>query len=153
MYITYKLKYFNLALGSIIALAFALYFQHYRGLVPCELCILQRKVYVVIIILSILAIRIRLFRKLVTLAVAAEVAIAVYHTGIEQHWWQGFTACSSSLGSAQTLEQIRQQLMNSPLVRCDEPQWRYLSLSMAAWNAIYSFGLFIISLQTCRKSI
>ena len=35
-----------------------------------------------------------------------------------------------------TLEDI----MNVPLVRCDEVQFKFLTVSMAGWNAIISLG-------------
>jgi len=37
-----------------------------------------------------------------------------------------------------------EQIMAAPLVRCDEVPWELLSLSMASWNAIASFGLALI---------
>jgi disulfide bond formation protein DsbB len=31
-------------------------------------------------------------------------------------------------------------VMNAPIVRCDVPQWRFLGVSLAGWNAIISLG-------------
>jgi disulfide bond formation protein DsbB len=40
------------------------------------------------------------------------------------------------------------QIMNAPLVRCDEVPWEMFTLSMASWNAIASFvfvGLWLLA--------
>ena len=36
------------------------------------------------------------------------------------------------------------RLQAAPVVRCDEVTWRFLGLSMAAWNALCSAGLTVI---------
>ena len=160
-----NIKYqMSVLLGAVFALLFAFYWQYAEGLHPCELCIWQRWGYVVVILFSFLAVIpakagiqprrwIPAFAGMtVSALLAVEVGIAIYHTGIEQHWWQGFQKCSSSLDSGQTLDEIRAKLAATPLVRCDDIAWKFLGLSMAAWNAVYAFGLFLISVIPCRKS-
>ena len=73
---------------------------------------------------------------------AASGVVGVYHTGVEQGWWQGPTSCSGGGDSgALTPEELMAQSMDAPLVRCDEVAWQMLGLSMASWNAALSFGL------------
>jgi disulfide bond formation protein DsbB len=69
---------------------------------------------------------------LAALAIAVSGAIGVFHAGVELGWWQGVTECTAS--GARTLEEI----MASPLVRCDQVQFAFLGISMAGWNAIIS---------------
>jgi disulfide bond formation protein DsbB len=65
--------------------------------------------------------------------------IGVYHAGVEQMWWQGPTTCTSqSIGGLST-EDLLNQIMEAPVVRCDEIAWSLFGLSMAAWNAVLSF--------------
>ncbi len=33
------------------------------------------------------------------------------------------------------------QILTAPLIRCDEVAWQFLTLSMASWNMLISFGL------------
>src|SRR3546814_4407428 len=50
--------------------------------------------------------------------------------GVEYGWWEGLTACSTSaaIGNAQD---ILNDIMATPLVRCDVPQWTLLGISLA----------------------
>ncbi len=46
-----------------------------------------------------------------------------------------------------------EEIMNVPLVRCDEVQFSFLSVSMAGWNAIISLGsAVVIAVLLRRKS-
>ena len=69
---------------------------------------------------------------LAAVAVAVSGAIGVFHAGVEIGWWEGITLCTAT--GATSLQDI----MNVPLVRCDQVQWDFLGISMAGWNAIVS---------------
>ncbi len=71
---------------------------------------------------------------LAALAIAISGAIGVYHAGVEAEIFEGFTTCTATRGL--TFE----ELMNVPLVRCDQVQFSFLGISMAGWNAILSLG-------------
>lgn len=153
-------------LGAIFALGFALFSQYVQGFHPCEMCIWQRWVYGAVILFCILKLATcnkcsqasRLFSILVSLTILAQVTLAVFHAGVELKYWEGFTTCSSGITSGQSIEDLRARIMGAPLVRCDEATWFLFGLSMAAWNAIFAAGLFVVSLipnckWPCRKSI
>jgi disulfide bond formation protein DsbB len=112
--------------------------QYIGGLAPCEMCYWQRWPHAVAIILAgaafVLPGRARLLTSLAALAIAVSGAIGVFHAGVELGWWEGLTRCTA--GGAMSLE----ELMNVPLVRCDQVQWSLLGISMAGWNAIISLG-------------
>ena len=67
--------------------------------------------------------------------------IGVYHVGVEQKWWQGPDTCTSSSTDGLSVDQLLDQIMTAPLVRCDEIAWSLMGISMAGWNAIVSFAL------------
>jgi len=112
--------------------------QYLGGLHPCEMCYWQRWPHGAAIILAgaafLLPARARLLTALAALAIAVSGAIGVFHAGVELGWWEGLTRCTA--GGAISLE----DLMNVPLVRCDQVQWSLLGISMAGWNAIISLG-------------
>lgn len=132
----------GLALGVPAALLGGAYLSQYAGgLHPCEMCYWQRWPHFVAIALAALAFlfrapsrNARLLTAFAAIAIAVSGAIGVFHAGVEYGWWQGLTRCSS--GGAMTLDEI----MNVPLVRCDQVQFSFLSVSMAGWNAIISLG-------------
>jgi disulfide bond formation protein DsbB len=112
--------------------------QYWGGLAPCEMCYWQRWPHGVAILLAAGAFampaRSRPLTALAALAIAISGAIGVFHAGVELGWWEGLTRCTA--GGALSLD----ELMNVPLVRCDQVQWSLLGISMAGWNAIISLG-------------
>lgn len=126
------------ALGSGALLGGAYYFQYVVGISPCEMCYWQRWPHAAAILLAgtglLLPSRVRLLTALAALAIAISGAIGVFHAGVELGWWQGLTQCTA--GGALSLD----ELMNVPLVRCDQVQWSLLGISMAGWNAVISLG-------------
>nr|WP_294167739.1 disulfide bond formation protein B [uncultured Sphingomonas sp.] len=119
-------------------LAGALGSQHLGGLHPCEMCFWQRYPHWAALALGGLSFFLpRARRPLVLLAagaIAISGAIGVFHAGVELGWWEGLTHCSAT--GAVTLEDI----LATPLIRCDQVQFAFLGLSMAAWNALISLS-------------
>ena len=119
----------------------ALFSQYVGGLYPCEMCYWQRWPHAAAILLAIGAYfsasdraRSRILVMLAALAVAISGAIGVFHAGVEIGWWEGITQCTAT--GATSLQDI----MNVPLVRCDQVQWEFQGVSMAGWNAIISLA-------------
>jgi disulfide bond formation protein DsbB len=139
--------------GSAAMLLGAFGFQYLGEMPPCKLCIWQRWPHGIAIAIGLLAI-VLLNRWLYLLGGAAVLfgaGVAFYHTGVEQHWWQGPTTCTSQGIGGLSAEDLMAQIMNAPLVRCDEIPWSMFGLSMAAWNGIVSLGLLGLWLAAFRK--
>src|SRR6185369_15316291 len=73
------------------------------GLMPCELCYTQRPPYALTFVFAVLALMPAVdskSRRLVVLHCAGLFAIvaglALYHAGVEWHWWQGPTASTGT---------------------------------------------------------
>jgi disulfide bond formation protein DsbB len=139
-------------LASIFALGFALTSQYGFGYHPCEMCIWQRWGYGAVIVFGLLSFKVPNLFNLAIAALVATCAIAFFHFGVEQKLWQGFTACTSEL-KADNIEDLKQQIMNAPVVRCDQATWVFLGLSMAGWNVLYSGALSIYAIKSQTKSI
>jgi disulfide bond formation protein DsbB len=120
----------------------ALASQYIGGLYPCELCWFQRYPHIVALVLAVLAFVVpgrgtqRLLVVLAAVAVLVSGAIGVFHAGVEYHWWQGFTECTSTMTGPVTLESI----MKAPIVRCDVAQWTLGGVSLAGFNAVFSIA-------------
>ncbi len=131
---------------SAAALTIALASQYWGGLAPCVLCIYQRWVYGVAFAVGAAAAlagsRPGAQRALVGLGgivFLAGAGLAVFHVGVEQHWWRGTAACHApAIDPNATVEQLRQQLLETPFVPCDRIPWSLLGLSFAGWNALAS---------------
>ncbi len=128
----------------VLALSLALIAQHVFGLAPCVLCLYQRIPFAVVAgasLLLILCKQPRLQRALLGLAAfafAINTGIALYHVGVEQAWWQGTDACAGNSAQALgSIEALRTHLYGAPIARCEDPEFFFLGLSIAAWNVLY----------------
>jgi disulfide bond formation protein DsbB len=139
--------------GSALLLAGAFLFQM-MGYPPCKLCLWQRWPHAVAFVIGIMFLVIpnRIIALLGALAVATSGAIGLYHMGVEQKWWEGPTSCTSGDISNLTPEQLLEQIMNAPLVRCDDIAWVFAGISMAGWNMIISFFLAGLWVVAARRS-
>lgn len=145
--------------GSASVLLGALGSQHFGGLSPCEMCIWQRWPHAIAIALGLVALAApravgRIAAALAGLVVLVGAGIALFHTGVERKWWEGITECSVGQGANLSVDDLMAQIMNAPVVRCDEVQWDLFGLSMASWNGIASLGfvaLWIAAALQARK--
>lgn len=144
-----------LALACVGALGTALASQYWGGLIPCEFCMVQRWIYVVALAVLLPGLASpgarRLSLGLAGLVFLGGAAMAFFHVGVEQHWWEGPTTCSSSLSANLTLEDFEAQLLKSPAMRCDAIQWSLLGVSMAGFNVLASLILSGLSLAALRR--
>jgi disulfide bond formation protein DsbB len=141
-------------LGSAGLILVALAFQYLGGLAPCALCHWQRWPHFAAIPIGAAALVLPgvLLPIAGALAAATSGGIGVYHTGVERGWWPGPDTCSAGPVGGMSADQLLDQIMAAPLVRCDEVAWQMLGLSMASWNAVASFGLALLWLWAVRLS-
>ena len=130
--------------GSALLLIAALGFQAI-GYAPCELCILQRWPHLAAAVIAVLILwrDIRALRWLGALAAGLACAFAIYHSGVEFGWWQGPSACTGGIGDigAMSTQELMNRLQSAPVTRCDQPEWHFMGLTMAVWNAFCSAAL------------
>jgi disulfide bond formation protein DsbB len=133
--------------ASAVVLGTALLSQYWGGLAPCELCLLQRWPWGAVIVISFIATMVgsRPALPWVALLLAAvfvaSSGLAFYHVGVERHWFAGPTACTAPSTTADTVEQLRAQLLRQQPVRCDEPAWALWGVSLAGWNLLASLTM------------
>jgi disulfide bond formation protein DsbB len=134
-------------------MAGALGSQYIGGLVPCEMCVWQRWPHYAAIGLAALAFVVpqRALVWLAALAILISGGIGIFHAGVEYKWWEGLTQCSVMPGGGSG--DILADIMKTPMIRCDEAQWRLFGISLAGYNAIISIiGALLISRLLMRKN-
>lgn len=138
--------------GSAALLAGAFIFQAF-GYAPCKLCLWQRWPHAAAVAVGVAAFALphRIWPYLGVLAALATAAVGVYHAGVELGWWLGPDTCTSGPVGGLSTDDLLEQIMEAPLIRCDEIAWSLLGLSMAAWNAILSLGLATVWLAAARR--
>jgi disulfide bond formation protein DsbB len=138
-----------IAFAGAATLAGAWFMQLVMKLQPCPLCLEQRiPYYVAVPLASLLAIA--ALRKapramlaigfgLLAVLMLTGASLAVYHAGVEWHWWAGPSECTGPLNNFGG--NILKELETFSIVRCDEAPWRFLGLSLAGYNVLISLAL------------
>ena len=145
-------------LGSAVLLGGAFAFQFLGGLAPCPLCLLQRWPHAAAVLIGLVALALtrnaglqRLLALLGALAALTTAGLGLYHTGVERAWWQGPDTCTSGGIGGVSADQLLDQILAAPIVRCDEVAWAMAGLSMASWNMLASLALALIWLAAARR--
>lgn len=129
-----------LCLGFVL---FAIFCEYWFKIKPCSLCYYERYVFMAIAFVGLLG-RIRpmpaLYLQSFLLAVGA--ALTFYHIGVEHHWWQAPTSCGGGSLAVNSVEELKRQVMNAPIVRCDKPGWIIFGVSAVTWTFLVFLGLF-----------
>ena len=148
-----------LLLAAIAPLVVAFASQYIGGLQPCELCIWQRWGYGGTIVLALVTLvlprRVRTWGAALTAIGFLVVAgLALFHVGVEQHWWQGLASCTGNLDTHQSVADLEKQLLGTPVIPCDRPAWTGFGISMAGYDFIYAalVGMagFFLALRSAR---
>ncbi len=143
---------------SLALLLGALLFQYVGGLPPCEMCHWQRWPHIAAAFAGLVCIGLiaaglipKSAAKPISLFAIAALAlsglIGIYHAGVEWMLWEGFTACTG-LG-------FDPSAMSGPdafrVVRCDVAAWRFLGISLAGYNALFSLGGAALCITLLRR--
>jgi disulfide bond formation protein DsbB len=123
------------------------------------LCVIQRVPYVVtglmafVVLASVLPERAKAWLLFAcALAFSVGAAIAVFHVGVEHHWWAGLASCEGGgVGRADSVEDLMASLSRPPAPRCDQVQWSLFGLSMAGYNVLASAALAGFALRAGLK--
>ena len=142
-----------LAAGGSAALLLGAWTFQFFGYPPCKMCIWQRWPHGAAVLIGAAAIILpfALIPLLGALAAAITGGIGVFHTGVEKGWWEGPTTCTSGSTVGLTPQELMEQILAAPLVRCDEVAWSLFGLSMASWNAVISLTLVLFWIAAARK--
>lgn len=146
-----------LALAVPALLLVGAYVSEYGfGLYPCEMCWWQRWPHFGALGFAVLAYVIapfRLWTVFAGLAILTSGAIGGFHAGVEYGWWQGITSCARIVSSDAGTSAL-DAIMNTPMISCNEAQWRLMGISLAGFNFLFSVaaGLAVVTLAMRRNS-
>jgi disulfide bond formation protein DsbB len=139
--------------SSMAVILAAYYFEFIGGFLPCKLCYWQRYPHFINILIFpfFYFFPIRRFIFIGMGSMLVSIILALYHVGVEQKYWLGPNSCSKASIDGLTTDQLLDQIMNAPIVRCDEIAWELIGISMAGWNLLISFCLFLTWLYCYLK--
>ena len=144
---------FLIVIFAIISLAIisALIIQYWLGHEPCKLCLYQRIPYFLAILLIIKIFFFKKYEKITLLILSlifiGSTALAFYHFGIEQGFFNESLACTApDLSETLSKEQLM-ELLKQNSVSCKDVSFKILGLSLAAINTIFSLFLSVIFIK------
>jgi disulfide bond formation protein DsbB len=140
------------ALAAALALATAWMMERWAELAPCALCLLERWPYRVAIVLGLLAAvsprgLARILLGLVAIAVLADIALAVVHVGVEQHFWPSpLPECAAPAFSGGSIADMLKSMPTHPAKPCDAANFLIpgIPLSIAALNLLYGLMFLLL---------
>mgnify|MGYP001179092852 FL=1 len=140
-------------IGSLSLLLGAYAFEFLGNLKPCKMCLWQRWPHIGAILIGglIFYTKSRLLMRMVGIMLFVGALIAFYHVGVELNWWEGPSTCTSGSINNLSSTELMNKILQAPIIRCDEVQWSFAGLSMAAWNGIFSLVLSFCWLRASLK--
>ncbi|GAN54554.1 disulfide bond formation protein B [Tanticharoenia sakaeratensis] len=142
-----------LALSGVLALGIAYDAQYRLGMVPCELCLVERMPWRVLIAAGVLAALVR--QKLIRAAafvvafacLIASVGLAVLHGGVEHGWWPSpFAACHMVVPHGLTAAERFANMPMQAAKPCDAPNYLWgLPVSMSALGGLYALAVLVLA--------
>jgi disulfide bond formation protein DsbB len=139
-------------LVTVAILSSAYSAQYIGGLRPCILCLYERipwfitgALMLVTILMQFTGPARRNILLLAALLMLGGAGLSGYHVGVEQEIFQPPTACSAT-ASASTLNELKALLPSSVATRCDDIPWEMFGISLAGYNAISCFAMFLAAL-------
>ncbi|WP_420397842.1 disulfide bond formation protein B [Nioella sp.] len=142
-------------LGSAGLFFGALIFQYGFGVQPCAMCYWQRWPHRVGILVGLFGglIPKALIAWAGALNMAVSTGLAVFHSGVERHWWDGPASCTSRGVDLLNSEcGLLDPDCGTGIVLCDEISWQFLGLSMANYNAFASAIMLVMCIMAARRA-
>ena len=149
--IKHKLYLNLILLFCIFSLIAAYFIQYVLGHQPCNLCLIERIPYILVVLIIILCFFSKRFEKIslfiISLIFFFATLISFYHFGIEQGFIKESLVCSLEVeNSVLTKESILNQLKIKN-ISCKDVTFKILGLSLATINIFISLILSVITFK------
>lgn len=142
---------------SGLLIAGAWWFETAMKLAPCKLCLEQRQPHYAAMIVGFGCLFAKRLPSAPMLVITGLLALAglmlwstglgAYHAGVEWGVFAGPNDCAGTPAAAATgVQDFIKQLGTTRVVSCTAAAWRFLGLSLAGWNAVFSACLAVLAI-------
>ena len=139
---------FSILVFTSLVLVSAFIIEHQLGHKPCKLCLYERIPYFLSILLIIKMLFIKKYERVTLLILflifISSSALAFYHFGIEEGFFNESLACTTGDLSKTLSKEELLELLKQHSISCKDVSFRILGLSLAAINTIFSLVLSVI---------
>lgn len=138
----------TLSLVAFFTFTISLIWEKWGGEIPCAFCRMERTVFLVGALTTALSFFSRepiAQRVLLTSAFiwAAGMVISFQHAGVQHHWFPLPPFCEAPEPQGTSVEEIAQQLLNTPVVRCDRVTMSFLGQPPATYLCFLMLGMMV----------
>ena len=140
---------------SIFAILAAYFIQYVLGHQPCNLCLIERIPYFLVIIIILLCFFLKKFEKIsliiLSLIFFLATLISFYHFGIEQGYFEESLVCDLNIkDEILTPEELLKELKKKT-ISCKDVDFKILGISLATINTIISLIFSVILFKNFLK--
>ena len=139
---------FSILVFTSLVLVSAFIIEHQLGHEPCKLCLYERIPYFLSMLLIIKMLFIKKYERVTLLILflifISSAALAFYHFGIEEGFFNESLACTTGDLSKTLSKEELLELLKQHSISCKDVSFRILGLSLAAINTIFSLVLSVI---------
>ena len=141
---------------SVLVLFSAYFIELVLGYEACNLCVIGRIPYFLVISFSLFFFFFKKFKKIILIFIfisfVLSILIAFYHVGIEQGFFDESLVCQiKGLKQNVSTSELLQQLENNKSKSCKNISFRIYGLSLATINLFISLFLSIIVIRNIFK--
>ena len=148
----YIIRYWGVItfLSCVVAISSALIAEYIFHILPCKMCLNQRYPYYFIISIFIVFYFIKKMSN-IWLYIFAELAVlyglfySIWHVGIEQNLLTGPSGCSGKLEGVNSVNDLKEQILNQAIINCNEISWSMLGISATTLNSLLLFLLLLFN--------
>jgi len=149
--IKHKKTFYIIMFFSFFALTAAYFIQYVLGHQPCNLCLIERIPYILVIIIITFCLFLKKSEKIsliiISLIFFLATLVSFYHFGIEQGFFKESLVCDlDSEVKILTPEEILKELKEKTIT-CKDVTFKVLGFSLATINTIISLILSVIMLK------
>ena len=136
---------------SIFALIAAFFIEYILDHKPCNLCLLERVPYILVIVLVVLVTIFEKFERsiffLLSLIFLSATILSFYHFGIEQGFIKESIVCNLNQETSNLSKEDLLKELNNKRISCKDVDFKIFGLSLATINTFISLILSIITLK------
>jgi disulfide bond formation protein DsbB len=137
------------ALFSFLSFSSSLFAQYFFDIEPCNLCIAQRYIHVLIFVVSTLLIfpkEKKWLKQTLLILFLISSLVAFYHFAIQKGVLQDYC----SLGPSVKTKEAFKALLKKP-ISCSKISWTFLGFSVAFWNGLSSLIISALFFKKIKK--
>ena len=144
---------------SVLVLISVYFMEFVLGWKPCELCLLQRYPYFIIILISIAFIIAKIKKKkispklaifLIVAPILSGLLIALYHYGIENSYWRNISGCSDQLSNIDINTENLLSGLSEIKPNCSDPI-KIFGISISGYNILSNILMILIIFVGWKK--